>query len=101
MASSSSTFVVERGTQGKSKGIGGIGFSLFAVHRPKLINSRCEALTHHLPAHTPFWIGRHTGEAHCPPAPPAIDGIQNAHHFLGRFRLGDRKEIFGVLTFLA
>lgn len=73
----------------------------FAVHSPKLINTRSETLAHHLPAHTPLWIGRHTGEAHCPPAPPAIDGIQNAHYFLGRFRLRDRKEIFGVFAFLA
>lgn len=35
------------------------------------------------------------------PAPPAIDGIQNAHHLLGRFRLRDRKEIFGVIALLA
>jgi len=59
------------------------------INRPKLINARREALTHHLPAHPPVWISRHTRETHRPPTPPAIDGIQNAHHFLGRFRLRD------------
>lgn len=45
---------------------------LFAVHRPQLINTRREALTQHLATHSPVRIGRHTRQAHRPPAPSPI-----------------------------
>ena len=75
--------------------------SSFAVDRPKLINPRRKALAHHLPTHPPFRVGRHTGQAHRSSAPSAIDGVQNTHDLLRGNWLRYRKEVFGVLAFLA
>ena len=58
-----------------------------AVHRPKLINSRREALAHHLPAHSPIRIGWHARQAQCPPTPSLIDGIQHTHDLFSGDRL--------------
>ena len=51
------------------------------------------------PDASPGRIGRNTRQAHSTSTPSPIDGIENTHHFLGGYRLRDRKQIFGVLAF--
>lgn len=73
----------------------------FAIHRPKLINPRRKALTHHLPAHPLFRISRNARHARRTPAPPPVYCIQHTHNLLSGNWLGDREKVFRVLAFLA
>lgn len=57
----------------------------FAIHRPKLINARREALTHHFALHPPIQITRQTRQEHGGSTPSTMDGIQHAHDFFGSF----------------